>query len=173
MERVAKPIGVVQGASSDLIQALFDEFVRQHRPALRIAGVIEQPAGRASGCEPERLLSLTDGRDFALYQELGEASVSCALDAESLIAVGQRVCEDICAGCDLVVLSKFGKLEAENRSGLIPAFAAALERGIPVLTSVSPKYADAWSAFAEPMFNTLAPEMAALEAWWGSQGHSL
>ena len=39
---------------------------------------------------------------------------------------------DIAAGCDLVVLSKFGKLEAGG-GGLRDAFGAAIEAGVPVL----------------------------------------
>ena len=52
----------------------------------------------------------------------------------------------------LSLLNKFGKLQAENRAGLIPAFGAAMEAHIPILTSVSPKLVNAWSTFAAPLF---------------------
>ena len=162
----SKPIAIVQGAASSVIQQLFREFVARKAPPLRIAGLIE-----CSSCEAEtdgHFLSIADGRSFALFQELGAGSVACSLDAASVIEASERVCADIARGCDLVVLNKFGKLEAENRSGLIPAFAAAIEAGIPILTSVAPKYADAWTAFAAPLFVTLPPKMAALDEWWVS-----
>jgi hypothetical protein len=47
------------------------------------------------------------------------------------------------AECDLVVLSKFGKLEAGG-SGLLPVFMAARSLCKPVLTSVSDKHRAAW-----------------------------
>jgi len=170
MEHQSKPIAIVQGADSTVIQQLFREFVAHQPTALRIAGLIE--SGDCKSPADGRLLNIADGRDFALFQELGAGSTACSLDAESVIDASSRVCADITRGCDLVVLSKFGKLEAENRSGLIPAFTAAIEAGIPVLTSVSPKYADAWSAFAEPMFDVLPPEMAQVEAWWEAVSHA-
>jgi len=133
---------------------------------LRIAGLIE--CGNCEAATDGYLFNIADGRRFRLFQELGAGSVACSLDAASVIEASERVRADIALGCDLVVLSKFGKLEAENRSGLIPTFIAAMEAGIPILTSVSPKYANAWSEFAAPMFVTLPPDIAALDAWWMS-----
>ena len=164
MEHQSQPIAMVQGADSSVIQQLFRDFIARQPKSLRIAGLIE--SGNCKTPSEGRLVNIADGRDFALFQELGAGSVACALDAESVIDASSRVCADIARGCDLVVLNKFGKLEAENRTGLIPAFAAAIEAGIPILTSVSPKFAQAWSAFAAPMFNVLPPEMEALDGWW-------
>jgi hypothetical protein len=73
--------------------------------------------------------------------------------------------QGIAVGCDLVVLNKFGKIEAE-RSGLAPAFASAIEAGLPVLTSVSPRFAEAWDRFAAPLYVILPPDPDALDAWW-------
>jgi hypothetical protein len=75
------------------------------------------------------------------------------------------VLRDIERGCDLVVLSKFGKVEAE-RSGLAPALARAMELGVPVLTSVAPKFSDAWDRFAAPYYVIVPPDLAAVEGWW-------
>lgn len=164
MERNSQPIAIVRGAASTVIQQLFRDFVARQPSTLRIAGLVE--SGNCKEPADGRLLNIADGRTFALFQELGVGSEACALDAENVVDAGNRVCADIAQGCDLVVLNKFGKLEAENRSGLIPAFAAAIEAGIPILTSVSPKYAGAWSAFAAPMYAVLPPEMGELDAWW-------
>jgi hypothetical protein len=166
MEHSSKPIAIVQGATGVIIQQLFRDFIAGHPPSLRIAGLIE--SGDCKTPADGRLLNIADGRDFALFQELGAGSVACSLDAESVIEASSRVCTDIARGCDLVVLNKFGKLEAENRSGLIPAFTAAIEAGLPILTSVSPKFSDSWASFAAPMYAILPPEMAALQAWWQS-----
>jgi hypothetical protein len=72
---------------------------------------------------------------------------------------------DIAQGCDLVVLSKFGRLEAEG-GGLRDAFGAAIEAGIPVLTSVSGKFGKAWQNFAAPLSVTVPDDADAIEAWW-------
>lgn len=164
MKKQSKPIAVVQGAASSVIQQLFREFVAYKASSLRIAGLIE--SGSCEARTDGHLINIADDRRFALFQQLGGGSVACSLDTVSVVEASEMVCADIDRGCDLVVLNKFGKLEAENRSGLIPAFGAALEAGIPILTSVSPKYADAWSAFAAPLFVTLPSNIVALDAWW-------
>jgi hypothetical protein len=74
---------------------------------------------------------------------------------------------DIAAGCDLVLLNKFGKLEAVN-SGLAEAFRAAIEADVPVLTSLSPASEAAWQTFATPLFVTLNADPGEIDAWWRS-----
>lgn len=137
-------------------------------PQVRIAGLIEGSREGGAPCGAAHLHSLADGRSFAIFEELGSGSAACSLNAEGVIEASERACRDIARGCDLVLLSKFGKLEAESRSGLIPAFVAAMEAGIPILTSVSPRYEAAWSAFAAPLFTVLPPTGGALDAWWTS-----
>jgi hypothetical protein len=168
METSTKPIAIVQGASSAVIQQLFRAFAG--RVSARVVGVVEEAArdAPARACGPGRLLSLADGCSYSLFQELGEGSAACALDPQGVVLAGEAVRRDVARGCDLVLLSKFGKLEAENRAGLIPAFVAAIEAGVPVLTSVSPKYADAFSAFAAPFYTVLPAEVAAIEDWWAA-----
>lgn len=158
MSDEAAPIGVVQGATTEEIQSLFRDFVARLGVSARVVGVVED----------DMLTSLADGRQFPLYQDLGACASSCALDPQGLVLAGEAVREGIAAGCDLVVLSKFGKLEAENGSGLMAAFVTAIEAGVPVLTSVAPRFAASWSAFAEPFYTTLAPHPAALDEWWRS-----
>lgn len=167
MDQPVKPIANVQGADSATIQALFRTLVARWQPSARIVGVVEAAADEGdAACGGARLRNIGDGSSYPLFQALGTGASACALDAEGVILACEAVRRDIAAGCDLVVLSKFGKLEAESRSGLIPAFAAAIEAGVPVLTSVSPKYTGAWEAFAAPMFQSLPADAQAIEGWW-------
>jgi len=162
MSEPVHPIAVVQGASSAEIQALFWRFADSLRPRLRVAGVIEEtlPGGDA------RLRSLVDDRVYPVFQDLGPSSTACSLDSESLTLACEAVRRDIVAGCELVVLSKFGKLEAQEGAGLAAAFAAAVESQTPILTSVAPKFDAEWRAFAEPLFVMLPPTAAAIRGWW-------
>ena len=162
-----KPIAVIQGGSGGLIQRLLGQFVEHHRATWRLAGVIEtghvEDAGRKA-----MLNTIGDGRTFNLFQDLGSASQSCAMRADALVKACQHVCDHIAQGCDLVILSKFAKLEAEEGSGLTAAIAAAMEADIPLLTSVPPKFDGAWARFATPFFVTLPPDMAAIDQWWAA-----
>jgi hypothetical protein len=168
MHALAKPIAAVQGGTTPQIQAVFRAFLASLQPHGRVAGVIEESPTASDADDGDAWLrNLVDGRVFPLFQDLGPNSTACGLDAGSVVSACEAVRRDIAAGCDLVVLSKFGRLEAE-RSGLADAFAAAVEVQAPVLTSVSPKFAAPWAAFAAPLFVVLPPQLHALQAWWRS-----
>ena len=47
-----------------------------------------------------------------MFIDLGSGSAACHLESAGVLAAAERVREDIAIGCDLVVLNKFGKLEA-------------------------------------------------------------
>ncbi len=159
-------IAAIQGASSLEIQALIRTFVERLDAGVRVAGVIEiEVAGPESSRAASQLRSLSDDRRFPIFQNLGAGAAACAVDADSIVAACAAVQRDIAAGCDLVVLNKFGRLEAQ-RSGLAAVFSAAVDAGAPILTSVAPKHNAAWAAFAAPMFVILPPDMAAVEGWW-------
>jgi hypothetical protein len=166
MERV-KPIAVVQGAATPVVQDLLRRFVARLGPEIRVAGVVEDAiVGDEEGCcSAGQLRSIGDGRRFPLLQDLGGGAGACRLDSAGVASACEAVLQGIDAGCDLVVLNKFAKVEAE-RSGLGPAFARAIENGLPILTSVSPKFAEAWDRFAAPLYVILPPDLEAVDAWW-------
>jgi len=167
----AHPIAVVQGASSEAIQLLLAGFVGrvQAGGAARVAGLIEEAPQGCQGAAPARLRTIAGGRFYPIFQDLGPGSTACALDSPELVAAAEQVRSDIAAGCDLVVLSKFAKLEAESRSGLLAAFADAIAAGLPIVTAVSPRFIARWDAFAAPLYACLPADAAALDAWWAGQ----
>ena len=163
-----KKIAVVQGAPSADVQALFRTLVERWRPAAHLAGVIAEDHGLPDrACTAGYLVSLTSGARFQIFQDLGPGSKGCHLAAAGALAAAEAVQRDIAAGCDLVVLSKFGTLE-KNGGGLRDAFAAAIAAGVPVLTSVSPAFDAPWQSFAAPLSTTLPADAACIEAWWQS-----
>lgn len=162
-----KRIAVVQGEKGDDIQQLFRDFVARWSASCRIVGVTEETEpDKLRACGPGSLRSIVDDRTYSLFQELGPESQSCALDPGGLIDASGAVERDIAEGCELVLLSKFGKLEAESRSGLVSAYVAAIEARLPVLTSVSWKHIDAWESFAGPLFMRIAADADAIDRWW-------
>jgi hypothetical protein len=166
MDQAVKTIAVVQGASSTAAQDLLRDFVARWRPSTRIAGVIEESHGLANrACSAGRLQSLISGVSYPIFQDLGEGSSACHLEGSGAITASEAVRQDIVAGCDLVVLSKFGKLEAA-REGLNAAFRYAIEAGVPILSAVSPKFQDAWDRFAAPLSVGLPADADALDQWW-------
>jgi hypothetical protein len=166
MEQPMKTIAVVRSNRGSAVQDLFRDLIERWQSTARVAGVVEEGHGlsdrfRGAG----HLRSITDGSCYSIFQDLEPGSKACHLDASGAMAASDAVVRDITAGCDVVLLSKFGKLEAD-RGGLAPAFIAAMEAGVPVLTSVSAKFEDAWAQFAEPLFVVLPANSEAIDQWW-------
>jgi len=159
-------IAALQGASSAAIQSLLGDFALQMaRRGCRIAGVVEHLGEGKSACGSRSVRDLSTGAVISISQNLGEGSTACNLDPSGLIEACAAVERAIAAGVDLVIISKFGKLEAERR-GLSGAFRAAIDVGVPVLTSVSPAMTAAWRLFAGPLSQFIAPDAALIDAWW-------
>jgi hypothetical protein len=162
-DRVSR-IAIVQGAPGAVVRELFRSLAERWRPAVRLAGVLAEDHGLPDrACTAGYLRSLVDGARYPIFQDLGPAA-GCHLAGDGAVVAAAAVRGDIAAGCDLVMLSKFGKLEADG-GGLRDAFAAAIEAGVPVLTSVSPSYMARWQSFATPLFTLLPPDAAQVEAW--------
>lgn len=168
MAEPAKKIAVVQGAPSADVQVLFRSLVERWRSSARLAGVIAEDHGLPDrACTAGYLVNLSNGERFQIFQDLGPGSKGCHLAGTGALAAAEAVRLDVASGCDLVVLSKFGNLE-KNGGGLRDAFTAAIEAGIPVLTSVSPAYMAAWQSYAEPLSVTMPPDPERIDAWWRS-----
>src|ERR1700738_4224698 len=118
MQHDGKMIAAVQGGSSSAAQELFLDFIARWQTRTRIVGVIahDHDLG-ARACNAGYLRSLADGTLFPIFQDLGRQSTACHLDGAGAISAAEAVERDIAGGCDLVLLSKFGKLEA-GRGGL-------------------------------------------------------
>jgi hypothetical protein len=165
-DHMSRPIAVIQGAPGSQAQDMLRHLVGRWKQTARIAGVIEEDHGLGERtCSAGRLSSIGDGRSYPIFQDLGPGVEACHLDGAGAVSASEAVRRDIAAGCDLVVLSKFGKLEAGG-GGLAPAFTAAMQAGVPILTSVSPEFESAWARFAAPGFVVLPPQPDRIEAWW-------
>jgi hypothetical protein len=109
------------------------------------------------------LRDITSGKSFSIRLDVAPKGTSCQLDAAGVTAACSYLLGQI-ATSDLVVLSKFGKLEAMGL-GLAAAFEAAIAARKPLLTTVSGLHRDAWRTFV-PDASELASEEAAVFSWW-------
>ncbi|HET9149952.1 MAG TPA: DUF2478 domain-containing protein [Alphaproteobacteria bacterium] len=164
-------IAVVRGAPSAAIQELFRTLVARWRPAARIAGVVAEEHGLPDRtCRAGYLRSIVSGARYSIFQDPGPGAEGCHVEAEGALFASLAVEHDILDGCDLAVLSKFGKLEAA-REGLAGAFHVALTAKVPLLTSVSPALERAWTEFPAPRFDVLPAEIGSIETWWRGVRH--
>jgi hypothetical protein len=131
-----------------------------------VAGVIAESHGLEDrACNAGFLRNVATAERFSIFQDLGPDSTVCHLDGAGALTAAEAVRRDIAAGCELVLLSKFGKLEAAGE-GLASAFKAALDARLPLLTSVSPAFEDAWTRLAGQPFVILPADEIEIDAWW-------
>lgn len=133
-----------------------------------MVGVVEDiTPGVRKACGGSILRNVCSGVRYPLYQDLGPHSTACCLNPSGIAEACQDVIREMDA-CDVVVLSKFGKLEAE-RAGLLDAFVRAGFLSKPVLTSASPAFSPSYLGFVGP-FGALAPaDESYLKAWMSRQ----
>lgn len=166
MGEVCRKIAVVQGAPSAQVQDLFRSLTAHWQSTASLVGVLAEDHSLPDrACSAGYLRSLRDGAMYPIFQDLGAGSTVCHLAGSDALAAAAAVRRDIARGCDLAVLSKFGKLEAAG-GGLREAFVAAVEADVPLLTSVSTPFKDAWESFAASLFVTVPAEFDRIDAWW-------
>jgi nucleoside-triphosphatase THEP1 len=170
MSVAIKRIAAIRGASSAQIQSTLLDFAQQLRDqGFRVAGIVEtSPCQDEGRCKSLSVQDLTSGRTYPITQKLGGGSEACNLDPGGLALACGLVEDAIERGVDVVVLSKFGKLEAA-RSGLCDAFRAAMIADIPVITAVSPPLSQEWDRFAGDLSKFVDAHVDALGAWWETQ----
>jgi nucleoside-triphosphatase THEP1 len=166
-------IAALQGAPSVGIQRLLGETAAKFaRTGVRVGGVVEiYEPDEMGACGRLVLRDLATGELFPISQDLGPGSQSCNLDSRGVARACVAVEQALARGLDLVIISKFGKLEAA-RSGFYAAFQAATASETPMLTAVSPAMAEAWGAFSGPFSQYLPADPEAVETWWRLSGNS-
>lgn len=157
-------IAAIVGAESTVIQKLLAEAASDWRRAgVKVCGVVEEAHGLTGrSCSSGLLRNLQTGNIFAMYLEEPPAHTSCHLDELGVVDACASIVDQLAAS-DLVVLSKFGKVEAVG-SGLFEAFELAVRLDKPLLTSVAPKHHYAWKHFA-PDAAFIRPDRASIETW--------
>lgn len=162
---VPNRIAAVTGGRSAAAQPLFAALVAEWRAGgTKVAGVIAEPHGALDRtCTAGNLREINSNETYQIHLETPPVGTSCDIDAAGVEAAGRGVLRDL-ATSDLVVLSKFGKLETMG-GGLARAFEAAIAADKPMLTSVSEKHLEAWRAVA-PDSILLPADEATIRTWW-------
>lgn len=158
---------VLGGADGPRLQALLTAAVAEWQAAgLRVAGVIAEAHGLPDrACSAGFLRDIGSGEAYAMFLETSPVGTSCHLDANGVKDACDAVLGQV-GRSDVVVLSKFGKLEAGG-GGLAPAFAAVIAAGKPVLTTVSDLHRAACHQLAPDALH-LPADAKAIRDWWAT-----
>ena len=146
---------------------VLQDFVRDLKAqAFVLGGVIQQDVPRAGAARCDMFLeNLGTGELIRISEYRGEGARGCRLDHNGLLAAASGILTSVeNHAVDMLIINKFGKIEAEG-GGLRQGLAAALERSIPILIGVPRRNQEAWQAFAGDFAVALAPTLEDLNTW--------
>ena len=151
------------------VDAALAEFVAGARRAgARVAGVLQyRVEARDCECHDVRLADIVSGAEIPIMQDLGAGATGCRVDTAAIAAAAGLISEAIAQAPDLLVLNRFGKLEAEG-GGMIAELGQAVALGLPVVVCVPSRFREAWNGFAQGLDAQLRPRRDALDSWWAA-----
>lgn len=151
-------------ADVDLLLADFAGSLKER--GWRVRGVVQLNSECTEACARSMVLHDLDGLEhFHISQNLGPGSVSCCVDAGGVAAACVVLRRALAEGADLVVVNRFGELEAAG-GGFAAEMLALMAEGIPLITIVSERHLEAWQKFSGGAALRLPPSREALEAWF-------
>ncbi|MGO9359600.1 MAG: DUF2478 domain-containing protein [Xanthobacteraceae bacterium] len=135
---------------------------------LKLAGVLQQLASEDADHRCDVVLEdLASGHRTPLFENRGRGARGCRLDEAALAEATARIEGSLESKPDLLVLSKFGKVECDG-GGLRDLIAEAIDRDIPVIIGVPERNLEAWRQFAGEFAVELSEDAGVVERWVAS-----
>ena len=154
---------VVYGPGEDpdrLLRGFADDL---QRSGCRVVGLIQ--AGRAGGGAREHLPAVALPTRTAISLRHDCARAGCHLDERHVAETRRWIAAAIREGADLLIINRFGKLEAAG-AGFVDEIKRAVAVDIPVLIAVPQWRFTMWTRFCAGMCVKLACSREPMQAWW-------
>jgi hypothetical protein len=168
MSEAPLPFAAVASDGFTDVDGLLAGVVAAQRAAgRRVHGLLMRhdgpPAGGTACAEHMWLVDVATGAEYLVSQPMGRHSKACRADPQGFARATEVLRRALAEAPELVVINRFGRLEAEG-GGLSAELLALMAEGVPLLTAVAPAYREAWLHFSggAPL---LPPEPAAVQAW--------
>jgi hypothetical protein len=143
---------------------LLREFVRELTDnGYRVVGLIQTRLGEGVAA----VTVLPTGETITIAGRQGSVAGVAARPPCDLAEASARIDALIESGADLLIINRFGKLEAEG-TGLIDEIARALRADIPVLVAVPRFRFSLWLSFCGGMGVKLPCRKESLQGWWNA-----
>jgi hypothetical protein len=134
------------GIAADKVISDLGYGLRAQRVAVQ--GLVQRNSFRRdrAKCDME-LEELGTGQIFQLSKDRGKHAGGCRLDREAIVAAAAIMAAGLKADCELLIINKFGRSEAEGR-GLRDLIGDAACRGLPTIIGVPRRNLEVWQCFA-------------------------
>jgi len=141
--------------------------------SIAVAGIVQHNKfiRDRTKCDME-VEELASGIVLQLSEDRGKEARGCRLDRAALSEAAALISASLENEPELVILNKFGKLEAEGR-GLRDALSDAVQLGVPVVVGVPYRNIEQWRAFAEGLAEECPIGSPRLREWLLQHGFNL
>jgi hypothetical protein len=112
---------------------------------------------------------LASGIVLQVSEDRGKEARGCRLDRGALSEAAALISTSLKNEPELVILNKFGKLEAEGR-GLRDTLSDAVQLGLPIVVGVPYRNIEQWRVFTEGLAEECPLGSARLYEWLSSHG---
>lgn len=152
------------------VDALLAQVVAHARGrGWRVQGLERVPGDDCTDCRSTMLLADVDTKQtFQVSQDLGPGSTGCRADPAGFAQASAVLRRALAEAPDLVVINRFGSLEAEG-GGFRAELLDLLAEGIPVLTIAARRHREAWDRFSDGA-PVLPARLEAVLGWLESAG---
>jgi hypothetical protein len=156
---------IAYGADDEPDRLLRDFAEHLRRSGYRVVGAIQHHNVHSPDIAEIGAVMLPGAELVGLGHHRGNGAHGCQIDTDLLAGIARTIATCIEEGVDLVILNRFGKLEAEGR-GLIRLIEQATDADIPVVTAVPQHRFAAWVKYSNGMSVRLPCRRPALDVWW-------
>lgn len=151
------PIAAIDGdGAAQVLESFVAELLAQ---GVKVRGLIQRH-------HPDmHLVDVESGQTYVITQDLGTESESCRLDPSGIAEASVVLRKALAERASLVVVNRFGKLEAAG-DGLSAEMLAVMAEGVPLLTCLGTDQMESWRDFTGSAGTVLPAELDAIRAWW-------
>lgn len=176
MNIAPEPYPILAVVYSDGLAA--DRFIsdlgyRIRDAGIAVAGIVQHNKfiRDRTKCDME-VEELASGTVLQLSEDRGKEARGCRLDRGALSEAAALISASLENEPELVILNKFGKLEAEGR-GLRDTLSDAVQLGVPIVVGVPYRNIEQWRAFTEGLAEECPMGSSRLHEWLLLHGFNL
>lgn len=159
------PAALLAQAGDPAAQELMGVFAKRlMAQGWRVMGLVQETRRENGRKVAMELVEVDTGQRFSIKQNLGN-SASCQVDTQGVADSTRALRRALSEKADLVLVNKFSHLESEGQ-GLASEMLALMAEEIPLLTTVTADYLEAWNRFTGGLAVVLEPNEEALNRWW-------
>ena len=115
---------------------------------------------------------LASGIVLQISEDRGKEARGCRMDRGALLEAAGLLSASLESEPDILIINKFGKLEAEGR-GLREALSDAVQLGVPIVVGVPYRNIEQWRAFAGGLAEECPIGSSRLHEWLSQHGFEL